>query len=143
MTDHKDLAIIEILQEDARTPFTEIARKLNVSEATVRKRVSALEREGVIKKYSVVVDPVKMGYSTIALVGINTNPDKFLNVAEKLTGFDEVRFVATSTGDHMIMAEVWAEDGKKLSSLLSEKIGRLGGITHIRPAILLERLKEE
>jgi Lrp/AsnC family transcriptional regulator for asnA, asnC and gidA len=142
MLDEKDLKIIEILRKDARTPFTEIARKLHVSEATVRKRVDALEKMGVIKGYTIVVDPAKMGFSTVALVGINTNPDMFLSVAEKLTEFEEVRFVATSTGDHMIMAEVWTKNGKELSSLISEKIGKLEGITHIRPAIILEKLKE-
>ena len=140
--DEKDLKIIEILRRDARTPFTEIARRLHVSEATVRKRVDALEKMGVIKGYTIVVDPAKMGFSTVALVGINTNPDMFLSVAEKLTEFEEVRFVATSTGDHMIMAEVWTRNGKELSSLISEKIGKLEGITHIRPAIILEKLKE-
>ncbi|HDL15625.1 MAG TPA: transcriptional regulator, partial [Euryarchaeota archaeon] len=45
-------------------------------------------------------------------------------------------------GDHMIMAEVWTRNGKELSSIISEKIGKLQGITHIRPAILLEKLKE-
>ncbi len=142
MLDEKDIKIIEILRRDARTPFTEIARRLNVSEATVRKRVDALERMGVIKGYTIVVDPAKMGFATVALVGINTNPDMFLSVAEKLTEFEEVRFVATSTGDHMIMAEVWTRNGKELSSLISDKIGKLEGITHIRPAIILEKLKE-
>ncbi len=142
MLDEKDMKIIEILRRDARTPFTEIARRLNVSEATVRKRVDALERMGVIKGYTIVVDPAKMGFATVALVGINTNPDMFLSVAEKLTEFEEVRFVATSTGDHMIMAEVWTRNGKELSSLISDKIGKLEGITHIRPAIILEKLKE-
>lgn len=141
--DDRDMKIIEILRQDARISFTEIAKRLGVSEATVRKRVAALESAGVIEKYSVNVNPVKMGYSTVALVGINTSPDMFLSVAEKLTELEEVRFVATSTGDHMIMVEVWARDGKELSSLLSKKIGKLGGVTHIRPAILLEKLKEE
>lgn len=140
--DEKDLKIIDILRRDARTPFTEIARRLHVSEATVRKRVDTLEKMGIIKGYTIVVDPAKMGYGTVALVGINTNPDMFLSVAEKLTEFEEVRFVATSTGDHMIMAEVWTRNGKELSSLISEKIGKLEGITHIRPAIILEKLKE-
>ncbi|WP_456473827.1 Lrp/AsnC family transcriptional regulator [Candidatus Pyrohabitans sp.] len=140
--DEKDLKIIDILRKDARTPFTEIARRLHVSEATVRKRVDVLEKMGIIKGYTIVVDPAKMGYGTVALVGINTNPDMFLSVAEKLTEFEEVRFVATSTGDHMIMAEVWTRNGKELSSLISEKIGKLEGITHIRPAIILEKLKE-
>ena len=142
MLDDKYLKIIEIFRNDARTPFTEIARKLHVSEATIRKRVKTLEKTGVIKGYTIIVDPAKMGFNTVALIGINTNPDMFLSVAEKLTMFDEVRFVATSTGDYMIMAEVWTRNGKELSSIISEKIGKLQGITHIRPAILLEKLKE-
>lgn len=142
MLDERDIKIIEILRRDARTPFTEIARQLRVSEATIRKRVEALERKGVIKGYTIVVDPAKMGYNTVALVGINTNPDMFLDVAHKLTEFEEIKFVATSTGDHMIMTEIWTKNGRELSELISEKIGKIPGITHIRPAIILEKIKE-
>ena len=139
--DDKDREIIDILAEDSRTPFTKIAKKIRVSESTVRKRIKALEDEGVIKKYSIIIDPAKIGYNTVAIVGLDVEPTKFLSVASKLTEFKEVKYVATSTGDHMIMFEVWTRDGKELTKVISEKIGKIEGIHRICPSIILEKLK--
>lgn len=139
--DYRDRKIIEILSKDSRTPNTEIAKQLGVSESTVRKRIKALEKKGVIEKYSIVVNPSKMGYNTVAIVGLDVEPSRFLSVATKLTEFKEVKYVATSTGDHMIMFEIWAHNGKELTEIISQKIGRIEGINRICPSIILEKLK--
>ncbi|AFL95406.1 transcription regulator, AsnC family 4 [Thermococcus cleftensis] len=141
MLDERDRIIIEMLTKDARTPFTEIAKVLGISETAVRKRVKALEEAGVIKQYTVVVDPSKLGYNLVSLTGVDTLPEKIFDVAEKLKEFDFVREVYLTSGDHMIMAEVWAKDGEDLSDIISNKIGRLDGVTKVCPAIILEKLK--
>ncbi|MDY6865323.1 MAG: Lrp/AsnC family transcriptional regulator [Halobacteriota archaeon] len=140
--DEKDRKIIEALRENSRTPFTEIAQKLGVSESTIRNRVQALENDGVIKKYTILVDPSKMGYNTVSIVGLDVEPSMFLEAAKSMAEIDKVQFVATSTGDHMIMSEIWTRDGRELSVLISEKIGKIKGVHRICPAIILERLKE-
>lgn len=140
--DDKDRKIIQILEKNARTPFTEIAERLKVSESTIRNRVSVLERDGVIKKYTIVVDPIKIGLNTVAIVGLDVEPSMFLEAAKKMADIDKVRYVATSTGDHMIMSEIWTKDGRELSFLISEKIGKIKGVHRICPAIILEKLKE-
>lgn len=139
--DEIDNKIIRMLDEDGRKPFLEIAEKLGVSESTIRKRIQALQREGVIKGFTVKVDPKKLGINTIAIVGLDVEPSKLLETAQKLCGFPEAKTVATSTGDHMIMAEVWAKDGKELAKLLAQ-IGALEGVKRLCPAIILEKLKE-
>ncbi|MEM2320714.1 MAG: Lrp/AsnC family transcriptional regulator [Candidatus Bathyarchaeia archaeon] len=140
--DETDLAILRILQEDASLPFTEIARQLKMSESTIRKRVERLKREGVIKKFTVVVDPQKIGFNAIAIVGIDADPSKILDVAKKLCELPEARYVATSTGDHMIIAEVWAKNTMDLLRTINEKIGVIDGVKKVCPAIILEKLKE-
>lgn len=140
--DEMDRKILKILEEDGRKPFTEIAEKLKVSESTIRKRVQALQKKGVIKKFTVKVDPSKMGIKTIAIVGVDVDPTKLLEVAQKLCDFKEIKWVATSTGDHMIMTEIWTKDGRELTRLISEKIGVIEGVKKICPAIILEKLKD-
>ena len=140
--DDKDRKIIEALRENSRTPFTEIAQKLGVSESTIRNRVQALENDGVIKKYTILVDPSKMGYNTVSIVGLDVEPSMFLEAAKSMAEIDKVQYVATSTGDHMIMSEIWTRDGRELSVLISEKIGKIKGVHRICPAIILEKLKE-
>ena len=138
--DTLDLSIIEILLKNSRTPFMQIAKKLKVSESTIRKRVSILEKNQIIKKYSLVVDTNKIGFENIALIGVDVSPEKYLDVAKKLTELDGIRYVASSTGDHMFMLEVWAKNGDGLRDV-SEKIKGLDGVTRICPAIIKDTLK--
>jgi len=142
MLDETDIGILEFLRKNARTPFLYIAKKLRISESTIRKRVKTLEKIGVIKKYSAIVEPSKLGYGSVALVGIDVKPEKFLEVAKKLTDYDNIKFVATSTGDHMIMTEIWMENSNDLRNFISAKIESIEGVTRTCPAILMERLKE-
>jgi Lrp/AsnC family transcriptional regulator for asnA, asnC and gidA len=139
--DEKDIEIIRMLMEDARVSYTSMARRLNITEAAVRKRVKNLEYRGVIRKYTVEVDNSKLGYNVISLTGVDTDPEMFLEVAKKLKEEDFAKSVYISTGDHMIMVEVWAKDGDELTRIISEKIGRLPGVRKICPAIILEKLK--
>lgn len=141
MVDKVDLAILKFLQEDASIPFTEIARRLKISESTVRKRVEKLKQEGIIKKFTLVVEPSKIGLNTVAIVGVDVDPSRLLEAAQKLCEIPETRYVATSTGDHMIMTEIWTRDGRELTKIISEKIGTIEGVKKICPAIVLEKLK--
>ena len=139
--DRVDLEILKMLQEDGRIPFTDIAQKLKLSESTIRKRVQALQRKGVIRRFTVEIDPTKIGLRTIAIVGFDVEPTKLLEVAQKLCEIKEIRSVATSTGDHMIMTEIWTRNGRELTKLISNKIGKIDGVKKICPAIILEKLK--
>ncbi|MCK4432920.1 MAG: Lrp/AsnC family transcriptional regulator [Methanomicrobia archaeon] len=141
--DEKDRKILEILKKDSRTAFTRIAKTLNVSEATVRKRVKNLEEKKVIVGYGIKIDESKLGYNTMAYVGLDVEPSQFLDAAKKMTEIKEVKYVATSTGDHMIMTEIVTKDGKELMRIISEKIGKIKGVHKICPAIILEVLKDE
>jgi len=141
MVDAVDLKIIRMLEEDGSLPFTKIARKLGLDESTVRKRVLSLKKSGVIRKFSIVVEPAKIGFNAVALVGVDVAPDKLLEIAERLAQLPETRYVVTSTGDHMIMTEIWARNSKELSQILSKKIGAIEGVKKICPAIVLEKIK--
>ncbi|MGQ9550982.1 MAG: winged helix-turn-helix transcriptional regulator [Candidatus Bathycorpusculaceae bacterium] len=140
--DKIDEKIIEMLRENGRKSFTAMAKKLNLNEATVRKRVSNLQKNGVIKRFTIEVDPSKVGMKTVAIVGIHVDPTRLLEAAQSLCEFKETKCVATSTGDHMIMTEIWARNGKELTEIISEKIGAIEGVERICPAIILEKLKD-
>ncbi|NJE25335.1 Lrp/AsnC family transcriptional regulator [Thermococcus sp. MV5] len=141
MLDERDKVIIEMLTKDARMPFTEIAKILGISETAVRKRVRGLEEKGIIRQYTIKVDPQRLGYNLISLTGVDTRPEKLFEVAEKLKAFEFVRELYLSSGDHMIMAEIWAKDGEDLADIMSNKIGKIDGVTKVCPSIILERLK--
>ncbi len=141
MVDGLDMKILRILEEDGRASFTEIAKKLRLNESTVRKRALALQKKKVIRKFSVDLDPSKIGLNTVAIVGIDVEPVKIIEVAQKICEIPEAKYVATSTGDHMIITEIWTKDGRELTKLMSHQIGTIEGVKKICPAIILEKLK--
>ncbi len=141
MIDEKDLRIIDMLRENARIPVTEIASRLDVSESTIRKRIRGLEKNGVITQYTVVVDPSKLGYNSVSMVGIDVESTHLLDVAMRMTEFPEVKFVATSTGDHMIITEIWTNDSKELGRFITENIEKQEGVKRVSPTIILENWK--
>ncbi len=140
--DEIDMRIIKMLQGDGRLSFAETGRRLKLSESTIRKRVQSLQKRGVIKRFTVEVDPAKVGKNIVAIVGIDVEPTHLLTAAQELSEIREIRSVATSTGDHMIMMEIWTRDGRELTRLFSEKIGKIDGIKRICPSIILEKVKE-
>ncbi|MFX0161930.1 MAG: Lrp/AsnC family transcriptional regulator [Candidatus Hodarchaeota archaeon] len=141
VVDELNKKIVEILRKNGRTSFTHIAEEISVSEATVRKRIKVLEEKKVILGYTVVLDPLKLGYNVVAMVGLDVDPRKFFFVSEKIKELDEVKWVATSTGEHMLLMEVWAEDGQRLSRILTEKIGKIDGVQKVHSSLILEKQK--
>lgn len=140
--DDTDKRILEILQKNSRTPFTEIAEQLDLSEATIRNRVKCLEKNDVIKKYTIDIYPKELGYEMVTILGLDVEPQNLLEAVDHLRGIDGVKWAAKSSGDHMIMTEIWAKDGEELSKIISEDIGKIEGVRDIKPAILLEKKNE-
>ena len=139
--DGKDHKIIAALQEGARTPLRKISKRVHMSESAVRKRVKRLEHAGVIEGYTAVVNPSKLGYNTMAIVGLDVAPEKHREVIEELTKLKEVRKLVTSTSEYAITSTVWAHDNSELDIIL-QKIGRIEGVKKTNTAIILERIKD-
>lgn len=142
MLDEIDLKIIEELMGNARKPFREIAEKLQLSDVAVIKRVKKLEARGVIKKYALIVDPASLGYSKVSYTGINVKPEKLFDVAAALKEKPYVKFLALTTGDHSMIAVIWAKDSEDLYRI-HEEIKSIDGVVNIYPAIITSILKEE
>lgn len=133
--------ILEALEEDAQASYAEIADRAGVSKPTVRKYVQQLEDEGVIVGYSADVDPKKLSGQSIALVGIDVASEQYVEATRALRELDAVEALYTSSGDHMLMAEVRASDGGALGDVISDEILELDGVTAAHPSFLQERLK--
>ncbi len=135
-----DEDILKILLNNAKIKNTEIARKLNVSEGAIRKRIKKLEEEGIIKGYSAKVNIKKLGYNIDTIIGIDTTPEGFLYVLNKLKENPKVLQLWTSTGDHMIMFRAWFKDNEELTNFV-RKINKMKEVTKTCPAILIEEIK--
>ena len=133
--------ILAALEEDARASSAEIAERAGVSKPTVRKYVNELEEEGVIVGYSAEVDPKKLSRQSIALVGMDVEPERYVEVTRALQDLASVRALYTSSGDHTLMAEVRAADGDALGDAIENDILGVEGVTAAYPSFLQERLK--
>lgn len=133
--------ILEVLEEDAKASYAEIADRVGVSKPTVRKYVSQLEEEGVIVGYAAEVDPKKRASTSIAYVGIEAQSERYVDVIESLKALDSVRTLYSASGDHMLMAEMRAEDGAALATLIQDAVTGIEGVEEAHPTFLQERLK--
>jgi Lrp/AsnC family transcriptional regulator for asnA, asnC and gidA len=133
--------ILSVLEDDAQASYAEIAERAEVSKPTVRKYIKKLEEEGVIVGYSADVDPKKLSGQSIAMVGIDVASERYVEATRKLSEIEAVESLYTSSGDHMLMAEVRATDGNELAAVIEDRILELDGVTAAHPSFLQERLK--
>ncbi|MCS7128433.1 MAG: AsnC family transcriptional regulator [Sulfolobales archaeon] len=137
-----DLTIIKELMENSRKSFRDIAKSLKLSDVAVIKRVKKLESSGVIRKYTIIVDPFKLGFMKISFTGINVKPEKMFEVIMQLKEKDFIKYIAITTGDHEVIAIMWASDSDELRKY-HEEIKRIDGVIDIYPAILTDVVKNE
>ena len=82
--DPMNVRILNILQQDGRATTAEIARKMKRAESTIKERIGLMEKAGVIKGYTAVVDKRALGYTTQALIFCNIPSELIDQVDEKL-----------------------------------------------------------
>jgi Lrp/AsnC family transcriptional regulator for asnA, asnC and gidA len=133
--------ILSVLEDDAQASYAEIADRAGVSKPTVRKYIQRLEEEGVIVGYSADVDPKKLSGQSIAIVGIDVESERYVEVTRELKRLDAIEALYTSSGDHTLMAEIRASDGDALGDVINERIASMEGVSAAHPCFLQERLK--
>ncbi len=126
--------------EDGRKSFVDIAADLDVTETAIRKRVKRMVKEGIIMRYSVEVNPRKLGFGVKAIIGIDTTPQRYLDVIQILKKNDKILRLFSSSGDHMIMMESWFVDDEMLHEFL-KNLENIEGVIDICPAIINDMLK--
>ncbi len=139
--DRLDRAILTYIQQDGRMPFTAIADRLRVAEGTVRKRVARLLEEGVVRVTG-VVDPLRLGMSLVAMVGISVEGDLPERVVSALVKLPEVRYVAVCTGAYDIIMEVVLKSNNELYEFLAHKLRKVPGIAGSQTSLILKVCKE-
>ncbi|MFV0672431.1 Lrp/AsnC family transcriptional regulator [Variovorax sp. tm] len=123
--DSKNWQILEVLQADARTSLTALARQVGLSVPSTSERVKRLEEAGVLAGYRAVVPPRHVGYAVMALVGITTpQPDK-ARLLKLLEGRREVLECFHVTGQDSYVLKVAARDIEHLEAFVSS-INHLG-----------------
>jgi Lrp/AsnC family transcriptional regulator, regulator for asnA, asnC and gidA len=139
--DDTDLKIIEALRKDGRVAFTQIAEQLGVSPGMIRQRYNRLVDQGFLKIVA-ITNPVRMGFRTMAMIGIRAEGSKLLEVAEKVSRLDEVIYMVISSGRFDIFAEVVCRDHEDLLRFITEKLSTIEGIRESESFMHLKIVKE-
>ena len=132
--DTLDMKIIRALQTDARKPVVQIAKEVDASEATVRRRIEKLQKDGIIERFTVVLNYHKLGRVIKAFIGLRVEPAKLKTIAEHLAKQPDTQVVYRTSGDTDIVTEVILEKMEDLNAFLEEELkleGILGTIVTI------------
>jgi len=139
--DDIDRKILAALREDGRVPFAQIAEQLNVSPGMIRMRYNRLVETGCVKIVA-ISNPLRMGYNTMALIGIRADGRKLLEVAEKISALDEVIYLIVTSGAYDIMAEVICRDHAHLLEFLTKRLYQIDGVRESETFMHLKIVKE-
>ncbi|GLR16219.1 Lrp/AsnC ligand binding domain-containing protein [Portibacter lacus] len=137
--DELDLKILSVLMEDAKTPYTEIGKKLFVSGGTIHVRMKKLQDIGIVKGAYLNIDHVLLGYDLSAFLGIYLKESSmYLDVIAALKEIPEIVSAHYTTGVYSIFARVICRDTDHLREVLSGKVQKIKGIQRTETFISLE-----
>lgn len=140
VVDQLDHKIIRILQRNGRTPNTDIARELVVSETTIRNRVARLLEDGLIDIVAVPT-PKAVGMTLSAIIGVSVDLKDLERIAHELTSCPEVRYVGLSTGRFDVMIEAFFQDQEHLLDFITRRIGSFQGVRDVESSLILRVVK--
>ena len=133
--------IIEKLQRDGRRSYAGIGKDIGLSEAAVRQRVQRMIDGGVMDIVA-VTDPMQLGFSRQAMVGIRCQGDA-TKVAERLAKIDAVSYVVLTAGNFDALVEIVCADDAELLELLNTEIRAIPGVTSTETLVYLKLVKQQ
>ena len=139
--DDADRAIIQALKSDARMPFSQIAEQLGVSAGMVRQRVQRMTDSGLLQLVA-VTNPLKIGYHTMALIGVKADGNRLQEIAREISAFEEVIYLTICSAAYNLLVEVTCLDNGHLLTFLTEKLYSVDGVRDSETFIYLDIVKE-
>ena len=140
--DSIDKKILEILQKDGRIPFSRIAREVGLSEATIHLRIKRLKESGVLKGFTAIIDPEKVGKGILAFVLIKTDVREHSKALPKIAEIKGVQEVYDITGEYSALVKVRVGSKEELAQVL-DQIASVEGVKDTETLYVLRTVKEE
>ena len=143
--DKTDRRILELLQADGRLSNQELAERVLLSPSPCLRRVRALERSGVIRRYAAVLEPMRVGLELLAYVSVKLEKRGKMPVEQfmrAVQGWPEVISCFSMTGDMDYLMRVQVENLAHYSRFIMDQLLKQPGVIDIRSNFVLERVKE-
>ena len=139
--DDIDSKVISMLQEDGRQSYNDIAKAVGRTEVTIRRRVKRLKDEGYIKRFTVVLDPMKIGKRIRAIIRVKTAIKETTLISKKLRTFKEVDEAYFLDGACGLIMTITVDDLTELRTFLEKRLGGIQGVSDAETCIILEEIK--
>ncbi len=137
--DNTDLQILNILMENAFTPYTDIGKKLFISAGTVHVRMNKMEKLGIVKNPQLQINLSKLGMDVTAFIGVYLiRSDMYDKVVTQLKKIDEVVSCNYTTGNYSLFLKIICRDTQHLREVLHDKLQKIEGISRTETLISLE-----
>ncbi len=137
--DNTDYKILEILRDDAKKPYTEVAKKVHVSQGTIHVRMSKMEEAGIIDKTTLKINYAKLGFDITAFIGIYLEKSAlYEQVLSKLKEIPEITSIHYTTGNYSMFVKIYCRDTNHLKEVLHDKMQQVEGIERTETMISLE-----
>jgi len=137
--DNVDLKILNILMEDAKIPYTEVAKRVFGSGGTVHVRMKKLEEMGIVTGTTLKMDYSKLGFDVTCFMGIYLlKSSLYDSVVDNLKKIPEIVKVHYTTGNYSIFIKIHCKDTRHLKDVLHDKIQKVEGIERTETFISLE-----
>jgi len=138
--DELDHKILELLEEDSRQSYREIAKKLEISHVSVSNRIKKMEEEGIILGYSTVMNPEKLGFYPLCLRISPDSGSDLSNIGRKIAKNRAVKVVLRVSGECELLALAMCENREKAIDLLND-IHKITGIDKAESHVVLDTIK--
>jgi Lrp/AsnC family transcriptional regulator for asnA, asnC and gidA len=135
-----DEEIIRHLQRDGRATNREIARRIGVSEGTVRNRIERLTEDHVIR-IAAIVNPVKVGLHTSAVMNFQVEPTQLTDVANRLASVRDLTYIGYATGTSDLICLGQFKDNDALFRFLTETVSQVPGVRKVDTSIILRNVR--
>lgn len=136
-----DQEILRLLSENSRMSYVEIGKRVNLSRVAVKSRMEALESEGIIERFSIVINPEKVGRMISAFFDIETEPKKLLEVADRISQLESITDVYQMTGSSSLHVHGTLELNEDLEKFLRDHLYSIEGIVKINVNVIVSRFK--
>jgi Lrp/AsnC family transcriptional regulator for asnA, asnC and gidA len=137
--DNTDLKILEILTQDAKKPYTEVAKKVYVSQGTVHVRMNKMEEAGIVERTTLRLNYSKLGYDITAFIGIFLQKSAlYEKVLGELKKIQEITNIHYTTGNYSMFVKIHCRDTNHLKEVLHDKMQQVEGIERTETMISLE-----
>jgi Lrp/AsnC family leucine-responsive transcriptional regulator len=142
--DHIDLAILRLMQDNARISNVDLAKALDLVPSAVLERVKKLEKKNIITEYNAKINPIALDLKLLAFISMKSSQSLGCSdTANELAKIPDVQEVHVIAGDDCFLIKVRTADSASLMALLRDEFSKIPNILSVKTTIVLETVKEQ